>query len=161
MVLHSFKTIVQKVTYNSVMFFKHYQRVTSHIIMMVMLFASFAPTVSHALVLFTGNQSFTQQICNSNGDTVIIQVKTTMGKQLATELPLTTTQNVDSFEQHFEHCPFCTNLYAQATLPSIHLPILAKLEGQAHRIARSTTPDFVSYFSLPPPSQAPPKSFKN
>lgn len=138
------------------MFFKHHQRVTSYIIMMVMLFASFAPTISHALVLFTGNQSFTQQICSSDGKTVTIQVKTTMGKQLATAIPLTATQAVDSFEQHFKHCPFCKELQAQAVIPSLQLPILAKLEAEAHRIVRSTKPVFVPNLSLPPPSQAPP-----
>lgn len=143
------------------MFFKRYQRVTSYIIMMVMLFASFAPTVSHALALATGNQSFTQQICSSDGKTVTIQVKTTMGKQLATEIPLTATQPVDGFAQHFKHCPFCTQLHAQAVIPSLHLPILAKLEAEAHRIARSTKPVFVSNLSLPPPSQAPPTLSNN
>jgi Protein of unknown function (DUF2946) len=143
------------------MFFKRYQRVTSYIIMMVMLFASFVPTVSHALVLFAGNQSFTQQICSSDGKTVTIQVKTTMGKQLATEIPLTATQPVDSFDQHFKHCPFCTQLHAQAVIPTLHLPILAKLEAEAYRVARSTKPVFVSNLSLPPPSQAPPTLSNN
>ena len=143
------------------MFFGRYKLAVSKIILSVMVFASLAPTVSHALVLFTGNQAFTQQICTSNGTKVVIQVKTTMGQQLATELTLnpsfTNQTSPESIEKHFEHCPFCTNLHMDVVLAKPHDLILAKLaiDAQKADIHEKLNGFFQAHFT--PPSQAPPQ----
>lgn len=100
------------------MFFKRYQRVFSYITMTVMLFASLAPSVSHALAKVTGERSFIQEVCNSRGEKVVIQVTTTMGKQVSTEILISKTSNKsNTAELHTEHCPFCLNPAVHA-LPS-------------------------------------------
>lgn len=76
----------------------------------IVLFASLAPSVSHALATYTGNAAFAQTICTTNGDVVVIEVVTTKGQQIKTEL----TVNQNSSEpasKHVDinliHCPFC------------------------------------------------------
>jgi len=99
-----------QIVYNSGMFLKRYQRVFSYITMIVMLFASIAPSVSHALAKVAGERSFIQEVCNSKGEKVVIQVTTTMGKQLSTEFPVSKDSNKsNTAEHHFKHCPFCLN----------------------------------------------------
>ena len=144
------------------MIFKRYQRVIGNIILAVMIFASLAPTVSHALTHFTGNPTFTQQICSSNGDKLVIQVKTTMGKQLQTELPRVANSSVvDDFSKHFAHCPFCTHSAVDAVIPEPSQLILAKLEADAHQLALLPIISPASPRNLLPASQAPPKSTNN
>jgi hypothetical protein len=138
------------------MFLRHYKLAISRIIMMVMVFASLAPTVSHALVNLTGNKAFTQQVCTSNGAKVVIQVKTTMGKQLATELTIAGKSIPQTTENHFEHCPFCANPHSTAYLPKANDLIIQTLEAEAHAIAEYAVVAVASQPYLIPPSQAPP-----
>lgn len=129
--------------------------------MAVMVFASLAPTVSHALVNLTGNKAFTQQICTSNGSKVIIQVKTTMGKQLATELAIATKTTPQTTENHFEHCPFCVNPHSTAYLPKTNDLIIQTLEVEAQRVAEHAVIAVAFQPYLTPPSQAPPQTSIN
>ena len=129
-----------------------------------MLFASLAPTVSHALVSMTGNSGFTQQICTTNAQgetTIVLQVKTTMGKQLATALTIKTdavnAQDSHSVVSHFEHCPFCTNLHIDAVIAKPHDLIVAKLAIEAQKIATETKLNGLFQAHFIPPSQAPPQ----
>lgn len=122
---------------------------------MVMVFASLAPSISQALVTFTGNQSFSQKICTTSGNTIVIQVKTTLGKQLATELPIKSLPN-QTAENHFEHCPFCANPQTAYALPSLNALIIQTLEVEAQAIAEHAAPLVAYQPFLAPPSQAPP-----
>jgi hypothetical protein len=140
------------------MFLRHYKLAISRIIMAVMVFASLAPTVSHALVSLTGNQSFTQKICTSNGSKVVIQVKTTMGKQLATELTLNPVNSAkpQTAENHFEHCPFCLN-HTTAALPITgNAPLVITDEGRFFLQAHYLAPVLTALHSSDHPSRAPP-----
>jgi len=148
------------------MYFRRYKLAVSKIILLAMVFASLSPAVSHALALFTGNQSFTQQICTSNGTikqapVLVIQVKTTMGQQLSTELILqpsfTNQTSQESIEKHFEHCPFCTNMYMEATLPKAHDLIVEKLAIEAQKILVNTKLNGFFQTHFLPPRQAPPQ----
>lgn len=136
-----------------------YKLMISRIIMAVMLFASLAPTISHALVSFTGNPSFSQKICASNGRIITIQVKTTIGKQLATELntiPLSTSPKSQTAENHFEHCPFCLN-HGTAALPSTDSNDLVFLEsGKFYLQAYYLAPVLSALHHSDHPSPAPP-----
>lgn len=129
--------------------------------MAVMVFASVAPTVSHALVSLTGNKAFTQQICTSNGAKVVIQVKTTMGKQLATELTIANKPTSQTTEDHFEHCPFCANPHSTVYLPKANDLIIQTLEAEAQTIAEHAVVAVAFQPYLSPPSQAPPQFSSN
>ncbi|MBA3696462.1 MAG: DUF2946 domain-containing protein [Methylotenera sp.] len=142
------------------MFFRRYQSVISKIILTVMVFASLAPAISHALASVTGNKSFTQKICTTNGTKVVIQVKTSMGQQLSTQLTikpdLKNLADSQTAENHFEHCPFCANPQTAYTLPSLNALIVQTLDAQAQAIAEQAVPNVVFRPYLTPPSQAPP-----
>lgn len=141
------------------MFLRHYKLAISRIIMMVMLFATFAPTLSHAMANMAGNVAITQQVCTSTGATVVIQIKTTMGQQLATAFELkpnpSKPQTVDN---HFKHCPFCANAYSSDVLPKANDLIIKALEIEAQTIAQHAVVNVVFQPYLSPPSQAPPHS---
>lgn len=143
--------------YNRDMFLKRYQRVFSYITMIVMLFASLAPSVSHALAQVTGERSFIQEVCNSKGEKVVIQVTTTMGKQLTTEFSISkNSDKSNTAEHHFKHCPFCLN-------PGVHaLPIINSSEalfldsGKSFFQASYLAPILSALLLSAHPSRAPP-----
>jgi hypothetical protein len=133
-------------------------KLISKLILAVMLFVSLAPAVSHALASWTGNQSFVQKICTTEGKTVVIQVKTTMGKQLNTALNLKPAINPDSDERHVAHCAFCSQPHNQDVLSAISPFIIEILETQAWQMTVSAEPVIHQFFKLSPPSHAPPIS---
>lgn len=137
------------------MFFTRYKSAISKVIFTMMVFASLAPSISQALVSFTGNQAFSQKICTTSGNIIVIQVKTTLGKQLSTELPIKSLPK-QTAENHFEHCPFCANPQTAFALPSLNALIVQTLEVDAQALAVHATPLVVFQPFLTPPSQAPP-----
>ena len=144
------------------MFFRRYKLAFSRVMMAVMVFASLAPAVSHALVNLTGNQSFNPKICTSNGSLiekpiVVIQVKTTMGKRLLTELSVATNPVPQAAENHFEHCPFCANPQSANFLPKTTDLIIQTLEVEAQTIAERNVVAVAFQPYHTPPSQAPPQ----
>lgn len=133
-------------------------RFISKIALFAVIFAALAPSISHAVAAQSGTNSFTQSICSSNGKKVTIQVVTTKGRQLATQLNVKTTgepvpQNI---QHHLEHCPFCANPSTDAAIEAPHAPMVAVLAMQAQQIVAASQPIFSSYSALPPPAQAPP-----
>ena len=120
-----------------------------------MVFMSLAPSVSHALTTQNSQNSFKQEICNSTGDKIVIQVVTTLGKQMVTEL---TTQKSSSktINMHIKHCPFCLNANVATGLPGFNTQIIAVLEATAQKIEQNNTPIINSRTYNSPPSQAPP-----
>lgn len=122
------------------------------------VFASLAPSISHALAAKQGVNSFTQEICRPNGETITIEVVTNKGLQLSTEL---TTEAPDSTTtnplHHLNHCQFCSNpITGHAIVPS-HALIVATLEAQAQKIDFFTQAVLPRFSVLPPPAQAPPQ----
>lgn len=122
------------------------------------IFASVAPSISQAAVSQSTNNNFLQEICSSNGKKIIIQVLTTKGQQLATELSVKQPDKSTpaGIEHHLLHCPFCSAGAAFAVLPSKPLEIITLLEIIAQKLAIYTSPVVVSAFYVSPPSQAPP-----
>jgi len=140
-----------------------YKSIVLKLLTTVMLFASLAPTVSHALVSMTGNSGFTQKICTTNPQgetTIVLQVKTTMGKQLATALTIKTdafnAQDSHGINSHFEHCPFCASTHLVADLPTPLSFIIQTLTTEAELLAQLAVPVISFQPYLNPPSQAPP-----
>lgn len=127
------------------------------IALFAIVFASLAPTISHALAAQQGINSFAQQICTTDGKTITIAVVTTKGKQLATEL--TTKEQSPSprtIVNHLNHCPFCANPSIDTALEAPHAIIINTLTAQAEQIAISTQLALPRFSVLPPPAQAPP-----
>lgn len=123
------------------------------------VFASLAPSISHALAAQQGINSFAQEICTTNGEIITIQVVTTQGQQLATELGAAKKPSSPAnIVHHLNHCPFCSNPNTGYGLDASHTPLIVLLETQAQQLAVSTQAALLPRFSvLPPPAQAPPQ----
>ncbi len=128
------------------------------IALFAIVFASLAPSISHALAAQQGTNSFTQEVCSTNGKKITIQVTTTKGQQFAAELSTknTTENSPKSINHHLEHCPFCANPSTDAGLEAPHAPIIAILEAEAQHIAVVSQVVLTRFSVLPPPAQAPP-----
>lgn len=126
-----------------------------YIALLAIVFASVAPSISHALAAQNNSNSFAQEVCTSTGKKVVIQVVTTKGKQLATEFEVSKA-SPKTMTMHLEHCPFCSNSIATTSLPASNSLIIALLAATAQQIAEYTTPVVVSHTYVSPPSQAPP-----
>ena len=134
-------------------------RLVNKVALFAIVFASLAPSISHALAA-TNNSSFAQEVCTTGGAKITIQVLTTKGKQLATELPAQSTENKapTNIQHHLQHCPFCANPVTDAMIQAPHAPIVAMLTAQAQQIAASAQVATPHFSTLPPPAQAPPST---
>lgn len=127
------------------------------IALFAIVFASLAPSISHALQA-NSSAGFAQEVCTTSGEKITIQVLTTKGQQLATELPAQTSQNKSptGIQHHLQHCPFCANPSTDAAIQAPHAPIIAILAAQAQHIAATSQVVLPRFSVLPPPAQAPP-----
>ncbi len=134
-------------------------RWVNKIALFAILFASLAPSISHALQANSGG-GFVQEVCTTNGEKITIQVLTTKGQQLATELNTQTSSDKSptGIQHHLQHCPFCANPSADAALQAPHAPIIAILTAQAQHISATSQPVSPRFSVLPPPAQAPPRT---
>ena len=131
-------------------------KLISKIALCAIVFASLAPSISHALAAKSGT-SFAQEICTSNGQKISIQVITNLGQQLTTELSVKNNEQPNkNISLHLEHCPFCASHVVAAGLHSTHLEITARLEITAQKAAKYAAPVLASCHHKTPPSQAPP-----
>lgn len=130
-------------------------RFIHHIALFAIVFASVAPSISHALAAQNDSNSFTQEVCTSTGAKVVIQVITTKGQQLETEFVVSKPSS-KTMAMHLEHCPFCSNGVASTSLPATNTLIIALLTATAHHIVQYAAPAVVSRTYVSPPSQAPP-----
>lgn len=134
---------------------------SNKVALFAIVFASLAPSISHALAAQQGTNTFAQEICTTNGIKITIQVLTTKGKQLATELPSQIAEaNQDKapagIQHHLQHCPFCANPSTDAAIQALHAPIIAILAAQAQQVAVNAQAIPPRFTVLPPPAQAPP-----
>lgn len=132
-------------------------RLIHKIALFAILFASLAPSISHALAAQSG-ASFAQEICTTDGKKITIQVVTTKGQQLATEFSQQSTSDKapTGIQHHLQHCPFCANPSTDAAVEASHAPIIAILTAQAQQISVTTQTVLPRFSALPPPAQAPP-----
>ena len=121
------------------------------------VFASLAPSISHALQANSG-EGFVQEVCTTSGEKITIQVITTKGQQLATDLNKQTSseKSPTGIQHHLQHCPFCANPSTDAAIQAPHAPIIAILASQAQHIAATSQVVLPRFSALPPPAQAPP-----
>lgn len=132
-------------------------RLIHKIALFAIVFASLAPSISHALAAQSG-ASFAQEICTTDGKKITIQVVTTKGQQLATEFSQQSTSDKapTGIQHHLQHCPFCANPSTDAAVEASHAPIIAILTAQAQQISVTTQTVLPRFSALPPPAQAPP-----
>ena len=138
-------------------------RLMHKIALLAIVFASLAPSVSHALQA-NSSAGFVQEVCTTNGEKITIKVITTKGKQLATELPALSSENKaqssekapTGIQHHLQHCPFCANPSIDVALQAPHALIIAILTAQSQHIATHYQPVLPRFSALPPPAQAPP-----
>ena len=120
------------------------------------LFASLAPSISHAIAAQNGTNSFTQEICASNGKKISIQVQITKGQQLSVDSALKQSPEPKNIVMHLEHCPFCGGHFSAVALPTGNAVIITQLALTAQKVAEYAVPVFVSHPYVSPPAQAPP-----
>ena len=138
-------------------------RWVNKVALFAIVFASLAPSISHALAAQQGTSTFAQEVCTTNGTKITIQVLTTKGQQLVTELvakdlaakPADKTTPA-GLQHHLQHCPFCSAGTLAAILPNQSLVIIELLEITAQKLAKYAAPTIVSATYVSPPSQAPP-----
>ena len=130
------------------------------IALFAIVFASLAPSISHAIAAQNGNNSFTQEVCSASGKTISIQVQTTKGQQLSVDFALKQSPQQSTqpknIAMHLEHCPFCAGHFAAATLPASNTVIIAQLVLTAQKAAEYAVPVFASHTYDSPPAHAPP-----
>jgi hypothetical protein len=132
-------------------------RLIHKIALFAIVFASLAPSVSHALAAQNG-ASFAQEICTTDGKKITIQVVTTKGQRLATEFSQQSPSDKapTGIQHHLQHCPFCANPSTDTVVEASHAPIIAILTAQAQQISVITQTVLQRFSALPPPAQAPP-----
>ncbi|MFM9834483.1 MAG: DUF2946 domain-containing protein [Methylophilaceae bacterium] len=140
------------------MILHRYRQVISKIAMFLVVFASLAPSVTHALATHS-NGSFLQEICSSNGiKKIVIQTITTHGQQLTTVFDTkNSNENTPASNAlHLEHCPFCSaGAVNVAVAPNS--PWVFMLAEQAKAIDFDyVTPVQPSYIQTAHPTRAPP-----
>ncbi len=136
---------------------KKLMRFIHQIALFAIVFASIAPSISHALAAHSNVNSFAQAVCTSNGEKIVIQVITTKGKQLVTEFVVSKV-SPKTMSMHLEHCPFCGSATTATSLPATNTLMIALLEATAQKLAQYATPVFESFSYVSPPSQAPPSA---
>ena len=109
-----------------------------------MMFASLAPSVSHALAGQGSKASFMQEICGKGGKKLFIQVVTTQGKQIQTSLDIKPDQQSKSISQHMAHCPFCHAGAADIDLPVPNPAFVLYLQAVADTQASDYLAPFTS-----------------
>lgn len=128
------------------------------IALFAVLFASLAPSISHALAAKQGVNSFAPEICTTDGRVIKIEVLTTQGQQIDTQLGADQSQQDApvNIVHHLNHCPFCANPNVDTALEPSHALIVAQLTYEAQQLAIYTSVALPRFSVLPPPAQAPP-----
>jgi hypothetical protein len=125
--------------------------------LLAMVFASLAPSVSHAMAGQGSASGFMQEICGNGGQKLYIQVVTTQGNQLQASLDIKPSHQSKSISQHMHHCPFChagiTDIDLPTFNPAFALYLEANHETEAFDyLAPVTTPPVHSaHLSRAPP----------
>ena len=133
-------------------------RFTSKVALFLVVFASLAPGISHALAAQSGG-SFLQEICSSNGSKkIVIQTTTTQGQQLSTVLE---SKNANertpaSVTHQLEHCPFCSAGAANIAIAPAPAWTLMLAEQAKATDLNYVTPFQPLYLQTAHPSRAPP-----
>lgn len=137
--------------------FRKLFRWSNKVALFAILFASLAPSISHALQANSG-AGFVQEICTTSGEKITIQVLTTKGQQVAAEFSVkkSTDTAPAGIQHHLNHCPFCAAGAVNALPASQHAAVIVLLETVAKQITLQPASLVKTYRFTSPPSHAPP-----
>ncbi|HYN53447.1 MAG TPA: DUF2946 domain-containing protein [Methylotenera sp.] len=125
---------------------------------MVMVFASLAPTISHAFANKNGAKNVWHEICTVQGTKRIAAVFTfdaTESGLSAKSTPVSDSNNPTAM--HFEHCPFCLNHATADALPFFNTHYLVILdEGSYYFHTDYLAPVLIAFHFSDHLSRAPP-----
>jgi hypothetical protein len=130
------------------MFTRYAKRLTSWIAMLAVIFASLAPSISHAFPTKNNQPTLLQELCSAQGAKRFIAV------DLAVDTQKSPSQNQAAM--HFEHCPYCATHAGTVAITTTPIALfLAHMNATEHiQIDAQVLP---SAFNLvTPPSHAPP-----
>ncbi|HEY3299240.1 MAG TPA: DUF2946 domain-containing protein [Methylophilaceae bacterium] len=137
------------------MFKRSQQRFVSLIALAAVLFASLAPSISHALESPTRaaqKGSLWQQVCSAQGIKTIPSVLAPISGKASKE----NNSQPNKMGMHFEHCPYCFSHAGSVGLPASSTALfLAEINAVEH-IDIYASPLVVSYYSSSHPTRAPP-----
>ncbi len=121
------------------------------------VFASLAPSISHALVTQQAENTFSQEICTADGRVITIQIVPAEGERLTTDAERKNTPaSPASILHHLNHCPFCANPKIDHGMAMLAVPTVTLLESHVLQLAVDTQPALPRFPVLHPPAQAPP-----
>jgi hypothetical protein len=130
------------------MFTRFTKRLSSWIAILAILFASLAPSISHAFPAKNNQQPLLQELCSAQGAKRYIAV------DLAVDTQQAPTQNQAAM--HFEHCPYCATHAVTVAITTTPIALfLAQINATEHiQIDAQVLPS--SFYQVTPPSHAPP-----
>lgn len=137
------------------MFKRSQQRFVSLIALAAVLFASLAPTISHALESQKGgtqNGSLWQQVCSAQGIKTIPSVLASINGKASKK----NDSQPSKMGMHFEHCPYCFSHAGAVGLPASSTALFLAEINAAEHIDIYDSPSVVTYYSNSHPSRAPP-----
>jgi hypothetical protein len=143
------------------MIMSRYRQFISKIAMFLMVFASLAPSVTHALVTHA-NGSFLQEICSSNGTKkIVIETITTHGQQVTAIFnSKTSNENIPaSTSLHLEHCQFCNAGVLNIAVTPGNAWVLMLAEQAKSNEFIYDSPIQPSYIQTAHPTRAPPELY--
>lgn len=132
------------------MFKRSQKRLVSFIAIAAVIFASLAPTISHALEINKGNKTLFQEVCSAQGIKLIPSALADVADQKQND------SQPNKMAMHMEHCPYCFSHAGSVGLPASSTALfLAEINAVEH-IDIYVSPLVVSYYSTSHPTRAPP-----
>ena len=130
------------------MFTRYAKKLTSWIAILAVVFASLAPSISHAFPAKNNQPTLLQELCSAQGAKRFIAV------DLAVDTQQAPSQNQAAI--HFEHCPYCTTHAGSVAITTSPIALfLAEINATEHiQIYAQALPN--SFYQVTPPSHAPP-----
>jgi uncharacterized protein involved in copper resistance len=130
------------------MFTCYAKRLTTWIAMLAVVFASLAPSTSHAFPAKNNQPTLLQELCSAQGAKRFIAV------DLAVDTQKAPSQNQAAM--HFEHCPYCAMHPASMAIPASSIALfLAQINAPKNiQIDVQVLPS--AFYQVTPPSHAPP-----
>ena len=130
------------------MFTRYANRLTSWIAVLAVIFASLAPSISHAFPAKSTQPTLLQELCSAQGAKRFVSVG------LAVDTQKSPSQNQTAM--HFEHCPYCATHAGSVAITASPIALfLAEINATEHiQTYAEALP--ISFYHLTPPSHAPP-----
>jgi hypothetical protein len=130
------------------MFTRYAKRFTSWIAVAAIVFASIAPSISHAFSVKDNRPAMLQEICSAQG----------AKRFIAVDLEVDTQKDPkhNQAAMHFEHCPYCGTYAGSLAITTTPIKLfLAKINATEHiQINAQVLPS--KFYQVTPPSHAPP-----